>query len=300
MLALLVPTLLIALLVYLGWKYAMLDCDLTLSLKSRRRGHFKDKVIWITGASSGIGLALTELLSEDEAKLILSSRRESELEEVRKNVTLLDNAKILPLDLTDPKSLANIGERAWSLFGHVDILINNAGISTRILAENAGEDVLQQVMDVDFFGPVRLTKAILPLLLERGKGHIVNVVSLLGKFAMPMRAPYCAAKHGLVGYMDVLRAEVASRGLSVVNLMPGPVITNISKNALTAGGTLQETDAFIATGMQPERCAHLMLNAIANNVYEAWISKQYFLSYAYLSQYLPSIQKLLAIRSVRN
>ncbi len=155
------------------------------------------KVIWITGASSGIGEALTYELVRKGAKLILSARRKEELERVKGNCTAEAQPfiRLLPLDLSEPSTLKLSAEAAIQLFGHIDILINNGGISQRSLAKDTTLDVDRRIMEVDYFGSLALTKHILPHFLKRKAGHFVTITSVMGKIGTPYRTGYAAAKH---------------------------------------------------------------------------------------------------------
>eukprot|EP00118_Oscarella_pearsei_P020677 m.225685 g.225685 ORF g.225685 m.225685 type:complete len:308 (+) comp40016_c0_seq48:92-1015(+) len=275
------------------------DRNITMYLWSRKAGYYKDKVVWVTGASSGIGLALAESLSKDGALLILSSRRLDVLESVQMSLANPEKAKILGCDLADPSSLADVAKKAKSLFGRIDVLVNNAGISHRSYVETTHESVVRKVMEVDFFGSVALTKAVLPDMLEKKSGQIVNINSISGVLCMPSLAGYAAAKFAVLGFMGVLRQEVASRNISVVNILPGPVRTDILKNALTADGTpRQKSVERIDKGMTTERCAHLCLIAMENNLKEAWICKQPELAVTYLGKYAPgALDFIFALRT---
>src|SRR5882724_5284409 len=178
-------------------------------------GYLSNKVIWITGASSGIGEALVyELARNKGVKLILSSRRKEELERVKGNCPqpVQANIRTLPLDLGQPETLRLCVEAAVQFFGHVDILINNGGISQRSLAKDTQLKVDRQVMEVDYFGAFALTKYLLPYFLKRKSGHFVTVSSVMGKMGTPYRSGYAAAKHALHGFFDSLRAELWKEG----------------------------------------------------------------------------------------
>jgi dehydrogenase/reductase SDR family member 7B len=195
---------------------------------------FAGKTVWITGASSGIGAALAEGFSAAGSAVILSGRRESALHDVAG--TLAGQRLILPFEATDYAALPGIVERAWEWRGAVDILVNNAGISQRSMALDTDFEVYRQLMEVDFFAPLRLTQLILPKMVARGAGHFVQIASVAGKLGAPMRTGYCSAKHALVGYSDALRAEVAQHGIGVTVVTPGFVQTNIAANALDGHG----------------------------------------------------------------
>ncbi len=263
--------------------------------------YFDNKVIWITGASSGIGEALVyELASKTTANIILSSRKEKELNEVAQNAKLdADRYVILPLDLEDTATLPDAVAQATRAFGKVDIMINNAGISQRSLAIETSLDVDMRLMNINFFGTVALTKAILPHMITAEGGHIVVVSSLMGAFAAPMRSSYAAAKHALHGFFDALRAEMYSKNILITIICPGYVQTNISINALTGDGTPQGTmDDATSRGVAVEECAKKMLVAIANRKNQALIGGREVMG-AYLKRFFPlMLAKIIRHRKV--
>ncbi len=209
------------------------------------------KVVWITGASSGIGEALARVYSEAGAKVILSGRRLVALQEVASS--LPNDAKVIPFEVTDYDALPARVEEAWAWQGKVDILINNAGISQRGLAIHTEPTVYQKIIDVDLLAPIWLTQLQLPKMIEAGGAHIVAISSVAGRIGAPLRTAYSAAKHGLIGYMDALRTEVAARhNIQVTNILPGSVATDVSRNALTSDGTARgKSDANIDGGDNP-------------------------------------------------
>lgn len=198
---------------------------------------YKDKVVWITGASSGIGEALAYEFAGQGARLVLSARRADVLEAVRAKCANPDLHLVLPLDMTYISSLPAQVNTVLKKFNHIDVLINNAGVSQRSLVKDTALEVDRRLMEVDFFGPVALTKAVLPHMLERGEGQLVVVSSLAGLVATPYRSAYAAAKHAIVGFYDALRAEVFDSGLHVSVIFPGFVRTSVSLSALTADGS---------------------------------------------------------------
>jgi dehydrogenase/reductase SDR family protein 7B len=233
----------------------------------------RDNIIWITGASSGIGEALAYEACRRGAKVIISARRESVQNEVKSKCSHPENVKVLALDLEKTEELTSKVEEAQKLFGKVDILVNNGGLSQRSLTRDTGLDVDERLMKINYIGSVGLTKAALPEMLKRGSGHIVTVSSMVGKFGTPMRSSYAATKHALHGFMDSLRAEEARNGLVVTMVCPGFVATDVSKNALTADGSAQGTmDAQTATGIRPAAFVKKMADAIENDVPEIAIA----------------------------
>ncbi|MEX1239746.1 MAG: SDR family oxidoreductase [Cyclobacteriaceae bacterium] len=250
-----------------------------------------DQVIWITGASSGIGEALVYALSAKGARLILSSRRKEELERVKGNCPSAAQAhiKILPLDLEKSDTLQLSTEAAVQIFGHVDILINNGGITQRSLVAEASMAVYRRLMEVNFFGTVALTKFLLPHFLTRKKGHFVNVTSLTGKFGTPYRSGYAASKHALHGFFDSLRAEHYKDHIRVTMVCPGFIRTNITLSALTADGSpLNKMDEAQYKGRPAKWCARKIVKAIENEKEEVYIGGREVLG-VYLKRFLPGI-----------
>lgn len=221
------------------------------------------KVVWITGASSGIGEELAYQLSRRGAKLILSARRESELERVKSACASPDLHHVLPMDLIDIDAMPAKVEAALACFGKVDILVNNGGVSMRGLAMDLSIEFDRRIFEIDFFGTVALTKALLPAMVESHSGYIVNVCSVAGKVGPPFRSTYAGAKHALIGYMDALRCEVHQYGIAVTNVCPGFINTPSSKNAIAANGEpFGRTDDDIAGGMPVEQCVATIVAAM--------------------------------------
>ena len=234
---------------------------------------FKDKVVWITGASSGIGEALAYQSAKAGAKLVLSARREKELERVKKNCQLPDeNILVVPLDLAEHDKMSQKVEQVMAHFGRVDILINNGGISQRSLIIDTDLSVYKKLVDIDYLGTVALSKAVLPIFVNQKSGHFTVITSLMGKFASPLRSGYCGAKHALHGFFDALRMEHQNDNIKVTIICPGYIQTNVSINALTSDGTTQNTmDAATESGMTAENCALKIISAIEKNKMEVLI-----------------------------
>ena len=235
--------------------------------------NFQNKVIWITGASSGIGRALAIELSNQDALLIISARSKVALEVVKKSCKNPNNVWVLPLDLEVHSSFIKITATAIQIFGRIDILVNNGGISQRSLAIETNISVDKRIMEVNYTGTVALTKTILPHFIENKKGQFVVTTSMVGLIGTPLRSSYAASKHALHGFFDSLRAEVYDYNIAVTLICPGFVSTNISMNALTGDGTSQQKmDTATANGISPERFAKLMSKAIYSKKEEAYIA----------------------------
>ncbi len=230
-----------------------------------------NQVIWITGASSGIGEALVYAYNALGVKLIISSRNHEQLLQVKAKCTNQLNVYVLTLDLEDMSSLANKAEEAIAVYGTIDLLINSGGISQRALAMNTSLAIEQRLMAINFWGTVILAKAVLPQMLAKNSGHIVCISSLVGKFGTPLRSAYSASKHALHGYFDSLRAELPET-INITLICPGFIKTNVTINALTASGTAQGTmDDAQANGMAPEVCAQKIIKAVNEKRLEAYI-----------------------------
>lgn len=234
---------------------------------------FTNQVVWITGASSGIGEALAIAFAKSGAKLVLSARRREELERVAARCSTKD-LLIHPLDLGSGSNFENDVAQVLERFGRIDVVIHNGGISMRALVKDTSLDVQRRVMEVNYFGTIALTKACLPPMLAAKRGHFVAVSSVMGKIGTPLRSAYAASKHALHGYFDCLRAEVADDGLDVTLICPGFVSTNVSKNALTGDGVpTNQTGQDIANGVSPEVAAEQIVAAVAGKKSEAYVGR---------------------------
>lgn len=223
---------------------------------------FADKVVWITGASSGIGEALARKIAARGGRLVLSARNREALDRVAAECRENGAAEVLvlPLDVSEHSSLEAAARQVFSHFTHLDLLINNAGVSQRSFCIDTDFSVYQQMMNINVLGQIALTQAVLPAMLERGQGHIAVTASVAGKVGAPLRTGYCAAKHAVMGFFDALRTEVAADGLEVTTITPGFIRTNVSKNALGADGSpTGETDEDIAGGMDVDECADVIM-----------------------------------------
>jgi dehydrogenase/reductase SDR family member 7B len=234
---------------------------------------FKNKVVWITGASSGIGEALAKALAEKGAKLVISSRREEELQRVKSSLKLpSENILILPLDLSDTSKADQLAQQVITKFGRIDILINNGGISQRALTKDTSIEIDRKIMEVNFFGTVALTKAVLPFMLKQKSGHIIAMSSIAGKFGFYYRSAYSASKHALHGFFESLRMEIYNNNVNVLIVCPGKIKTNISINAVTGdGGKHNKMDDSTEQGLSAEDCAVEILKAIELNKEEILI-----------------------------
>lgn len=222
-----------------------------------------NKIVWITGASSGIGEALAKEYSELGTRLILSSRDLESLEKVQSQCNYPDKIRLLELDLEQHETLAEAAHKAKGFFGRIDLLINNAGISQRALAAETKLAVDKKIIDVNYFGTIALTKALIPYFREQNMGHFVVITSVVGKIGTPLRSSYSASKHALHGFFDSLRAELFEDNINVTLICPGYVKTNVSINALTSLGKKQGTmDRATENGLDPHDFAKKAIKAI--------------------------------------
>ena len=255
------------------------------------------KVVWITGASSGIGEALAYALDKRNCKLIISSRDEAALKKVKDNCTHKNNIEVLPLDLKDFNNMSQKVEEALAFNNGLDVLINNAGVSQRSLIVDTEFEVYKKLMDINYLGTVALTKALLPYFIKNKKGHFVTVTSLMGKFGSPFRSGYCGAKHALHGFFDVLRMEHEKDGIYVTLICPGFVQTNVAKNALTADGSLQvEDDVATQNGLSVIVFSDKMIRAIERKKFEAYIGGGEIKG-IYLKRLFPKLLHKVVLRS---
>lgn len=233
---------------------------------------FSEQAVWITGASSGIGAAMARALAKDGARLILSGRNEAALAEVAADC---GDTLVLPFEVTDQAAVTAAADAAWAWSDGLDMLVNNAGISQRSLAVDTDFAVYERIIGVDLLAPIALTQAVLPRMAARGSGRFVMISSVAGKVGVPLRTAYSAAKFGLAGYSDALRAEIAHLGLKVHTIYPGSIRTNVSRNALNADGTRRgSSDKAIENGIDPDVAVAQMLAGIANDEREIIVAER--------------------------
>lgn len=230
------------------------------------------KIVWITGASSGIGEALVYEYFKAGDKLIISGRNRDELFRVKGNCQNSFNVHVLPFDLSETSELDSKAKDAIKIFGKIDLLINSGGVSQRSLALETDIKTEQQIMNTNFWGTVVLSKAVLPTMIANGGGQIAVVSSLVGKFGTKLRSAYSASKHALHGYFDSLRSEVFDKNIDITIICPGFIKTNVTYNALTGDGKPLNTmgDAH-DKAMSPAECAKQMLKAIQAKKEEVYI-----------------------------
>ena len=231
-----------------------------------------NKVVWITGASSGIGEALVYAYNNAGAKLIISSRNRDELFRVKGNCKNQINVHVLSIDLEDAAQLQEKAKDAQKIYGNIDLLVNSGGISQRSAAIDTDLAIEQKLMNVNFWGTVALSKSVLPSMLAKGGGKIACISSLTGKFGVKNRAAYAASKHALHGYFDSLRTEVYDKNIHIIMICPGYIKTSLSVNAATSDGNLHGVmDENQENGMPAADCAKEIVRAIEQNKEEVYI-----------------------------
>lgn len=254
-------------------------------------------VVWITGASSGIGEACAYAYARSKASLILTSSSEEKLNRVAEKCRALGGeVAILPFDLQKVTEIPALSQRAWTIFNGIDVLFCNAGISQRTTVEDTSMEMLNTIMDIDFFAPVAMARSVLPQMVAAGGGHIAVTTSIAGKFGFPLRCGYSAAKHALDGFFETLQAEYADRGIQVTLVCPGRVRTNISVNALDKGGQKHGVmDAGQAGGISAEKAARKIVRAIRKGRREVLVGGKELLM-VYVKRFFPGLCARMARR----
>lgn len=200
---------------------------------------FSNKTIWITGASSGIGKAVAQTLAKENIHLILSGRNKKALEEVADLCKKEGSTtRVIPFDLGDENSVKEAAFQFFATEKKIDCLYHFGGISQRSFVQETPLEVDRKIFEVNFFGTIALTKAILPKMIENGGGQIAVTSSIVGKFGFPYRSAYSASKHALHGFFESLRAENSKNNIRVSVIIPGRIKTNISVNALEKDGSV--------------------------------------------------------------
>lgn len=226
--------------------------------------HFKGKVVWITGASSGIGKELAIQLANQDAILILTSSNQDILEKFAGELNC--KTYILAYDLFNIDGIEKLVHNAIQLEGKIDYVIQSAGISQRSVANETSMEVYKKLMDINYFAPVALTQAILPLFEKQNSGSMTVISSIAGLIGFPLRSGYCASKHAIKGYLETLQCELLKTNIHICIVYPGRIDTNISKNALIGNGNqFGSTDENNQVGMNVSICAKKILKGVSNN-----------------------------------
>jgi len=257
--------------------------------------NFEEKTIWITGASSGIGRAVALELSKISKRLILSGRNEEELNDVaarcQKNGC---STRIITFDLQDEKSVTVAAEEVLESEKQIDCLYQFGGISQRSFVKDTPLHVDRKIFEVNFFGTVALTKAVLPYMIKKGGGHIAVTSSIVGKFGFPYRSAYSASKHALHGFFESLRAENVNNKIRVSMIIPGRIKTNISVNALGKDGNKHgKMDEGQDKGMSAEASAKVICRKLAKEKKEILVGGKDLLM-IYIRKFLPFLYYYLS------
>ncbi len=236
--------------------------------------YFSNKKIWLTGASSGIGKALAQQLAKQGASLVLSSRRQDVLDELKTNLPHSEKHIVVALDLEQSDGLAEIVNKTVNEYGEIDILINNGGVSQRDLAMQTSLEVDRKLMEINYFGTIAMTKALVPQMITRGTGTIVCVSSVAGIVGTQLRTGYSGSKFAVNGFMEGLRAELHQHGIHVLVANPGYVNTDVALNALKGEGeAAMLQDQNNQNGISAKACALSIMRAIEKGKQEVIIAK---------------------------
>lgn len=241
--------------------------------------YFKGKTVWITGASSGIGEATAKALSSNGAKVIISARREEELNRVKNECSAPEYVHILPLDLLENKNAKQWVDEAWSAFDGIDILINNGGIGQFGSVMETTEEVERKIFETNYFAHVAITKAILPKMLEAGKGKILTIASIAGKFGQANLAAYSASKAAVILYNESLKEELYKTPVKIQVVSPGFIKTAVTINSLRPDGTkIMKNSPAQENGMPTEVFATQLLKVLQKDKFHSYIGNKELLA----------------------
>ena len=224
--------------------------------------NLKNKVVFITGASTGVGLELAKQLVEQGAKIILTARNEEKLEKARVATGISDSYL---LDVRSSVQIDEVITKVIQKYGKIDYLINNAGFGIFNEVVSMEMEEVEELMDVNYFGVVRCTKAVLPYMLERNEGHIINIASVAGKIASAKAAAYSASKSAVIGFSNGLRAELKSSNVYVSVINPGPIDTPFFNRADPTGSYVKNVNWFM---LDPEKVAYQIIKVMMNKKME--------------------------------
>ena len=249
-------------------------------------GYYSNKIAWITGASSGIGEEFAHQLAKEGATLILSARSVDKLEKL-KNTLPGSNHMVLPLDLVEYGNFPELAAQVIQHFGRIDLLVNNGGLSQRSKTVETSLDIDHYIMNVNYFGNIALTKAVLPYFQKQGGGQIITISSVAGKFGFYLRSAYAASKSAVIGFYESLAIEEEDNGIKVTIAVPGKINTPISMSALNSKGEKHGVmDHNQETGMSAEDCVRKILKAAEKNKREVLVGNREILG-VYLKRFLP-------------
>lgn len=259
-----------------------------------------NKTIWITGASSGIGEACAYRFASEKVNLILTATRADRLAMVQqKCIRLGARCEILPCDLSRLEQIDELTDKALAIFGRIDIIFLNAGISQRGKTTETDFAVDRKIMDVNFFAPVKITKRLLPKMIENGGGTIAVTSSISGKFGFPLRSAYASSKFALYGFFETVHAEYYDKNIRVVMVCPGRVRTNISLNALEADGSKHgRMDEGQEKGITAEKAARKIVQAIHKQKPEVLVGGKELLM-VFIKRFFPGLSRRI-VRKIKN
>lgn len=251
---------------------------------------FIARVVWITGASSGIGEALTYAFVSGGSRVVASSNDPEGLDRVIKNCEgLKGSAVAVPFDLSDTSEVERLAAAVVQKEGRIDMLLNIGGVSQRALIKDTPLWLDRKIMEINYFGTIALTKAVLPYMISKGGGHIAATSSITGRFGFPLRSAYSASKHALHGFFETLLIEHKNDNIRVSVLIPGRVRTSISMHALTASGKEHgRMDDGQAGGVTPEKAAEQIIRGLRQNRREILVGSSELLMLK-VRKYLPAL-----------
>lgn len=247
--------------------------------------------VWITGASSGIGAACAYRYAAEGARLVLTSSSAERLDAVAVKCRGLgaEEVTVLPYDLTCPDEIDALVEKAWNAADGIDIVMLNAGVSQRTNVEDTSMEMIRKIMEINYFAPVAIAKALLPKMVGRGGGRIAVTTSIAGRFGFPLRCGYSSSKFALYGFFETLQAEYHKDGIKVTIVCPGRVSTNISRYALDKGGKPHGVmDPGQAGGMSAEAAARIIVKAVAKGKREVLVGRKELLM-VYIKRFFPGL-----------
>ena len=250
---------------------------------------FQNKVVWVTGASSGIGEEMVRQLASKGAKVVLSARNVESLEKIKKSLPNSEEHLVIPLDLEHSSNFPELAQQVFNEMKAIHFLFNNGGLSQRSTVAETALEVDRKIMEINYFGNIALTKAVLPYMIDQKEGHLVVISSIAGKFGFFLRSAYSASKHALHGFYESLMLEEEKNGISVTIACPGKINTNISLNALQGSGTVHGVmDHNQETGMPAKECVEILLKAVSDKKKEILIGNKEIKAVT-LKRFLPSI-----------
>ena len=251
--------------------------------------HFQGKVAWVTGASSGIGEGIVRDLASKGVKVVLSARKIDALEVIRKSLPNAEDHFCISLDLEHSQNFSELAADVIAKMGKIDFLFNNGGLSQRSEASETPMEVDRRIMEINYFGNIALTKAVLPYMQKNQTGHIIVISSIAGKFGFFLRSAYSASKHALQGFYESVLLEEEKNNINVTIAYPGKINTNISVHALNEKGQQHGVmDHNQATGMSVEECVSILLRAVETNKKEILIGNKEIKAVT-LKRFLPAL-----------